>query len=177
MIDEVELALHPSAIDRLVIFLQDLVKTTKSELVIYFSTHSAELIHRIPARNIYLVENNGGKIDIVNPCYPNYAIRNLYIPNGFDFVLLVEDELTKAIVNKVILANNLSKSKLCCILPAGGCTQMLKLHHDMVTYNTLGVGKSIISIYDGDVKDSIAKKKSIRIYQSAFCQFQVLKNI
>lgn len=168
LIDEVELALHPSAIDRLVIFLQDLVKTTKSELVIYFSTHSAELIHRIPARNIYLVENNGGEIDIVNPCYPNYAIRNLYIPNGFDFVLLVEDELTKAIVNKVILANNLSKSKLCCILPAGGCTQMLKLHHDMVTYNTLGVGKSIISIYDGDVKDSIAKKEEYKDLPKCF---------
>lgn len=168
LIDEVELALHPSAIDRLVIFLQDLVKTTKSELVIYFSTHSAELIHRIPARNIYLVENNGGKIDIINPCYPNYAIRNLYIPNGFDFVLLVEDELTKAIVNKVILANNLSKSKLCCILPAGGCTQMLKLHHDMVTYNTLGVGKSIISIYDGDVKDSIAKKEEYKDLPKCF---------
>ena len=33
---------------------------------------------------------------------------------------------------------------------------MLKLHHDMVTYNTLGQGKKIISIYDGDVEDSIA---------------------
>lgn len=168
LIDEVELALHPSAIDRLVLFLQDLVKKTESELVIYFSTHSAELIHRIPAKNIYLVENNDGKVDIINPCYPNYAIRNLYVPNGFDFVLLVEDELTKAIVRKVILANNLSKSKLCCILPAGGCTQMLKLHHDMVTYNTLGVGKSIISIYDGDVKDSISKKEEYKDLPKCF---------
>lgn len=168
LIDEVELALHPSAIDRLVLFLQELVKTTKSELVIYFSTHSAELIHRIPAKNIYLVENNSGQVDMVNPCYPNYAIRNLYIPNGFDFVLLVEDELAKAIVKKVILANNLSKSKLCCILPAGGCTQMLKLHHDMVTYNTLGVGKSIISIYDGDVKDSISKREEYKDLPKCF---------
>ena len=168
LIDEVELALHPSAIDRLVLFLQDLVKKTESELVIYFSTHSAELIHRISARNIYLMENNGGKVDIINPCYPNYAIRNLYIPNGFDFVLLVEDELAKAIVRKVIMANNLSKSKLCCILPAGGCMQMLKLHHDMVTYNTLGVGKSIISIYDGDVKDSISKKEEYKDLPKCF---------
>ena len=35
---------------------------------------------------------------------------------------------------------------------------MLKLHHDMITYNTLGVGKKIISIYDGDVKDEIGKR-------------------
>ena len=159
LIDEVELALHPSAIDRLIIFLEDLIDKTSSELTIFFSTHSAELIQRIVPRNIYLLENDEGNVCAINPCYPNYAIRSLYIPNGFDFVLLVEDEMTKAIVDKVIRSNNLAKSKLCCVLPAGGCTQMLKLHYDMVTYNTLGQGKHIISVYDGDVKDTISKKK------------------
>ena len=158
LIDEVELALHPAAIDRLYLFLSDLIKTSASELIVYFSTHSAELIHRIKPRNIYLLDNDKGNVDIVNPCYPNYAIRSLYIPNGFDFILLVEDELAKGIVDKIIRENNLASSKLCCILPAGGCNQMLKLHHDMVTYNTLGVGKHIISIFDGDVKTDISKK-------------------
>ena len=36
---------------------------------------------------------------------------------------------------------------------------MLKLHYDMVTYNTLGVGKHIISIFDGDVKGNITKQE------------------
>lgn len=160
LIDEVELALHPAAIDRLHMFLQDLINTSKTELIVYFSTHSAELIQRIPAKNIFLIENDDGVINTVNPCYPNYAVRSLYIPNGFDFVLLVEDELTRIIVNKVLLQHNLKKSKLCCVLPAGGCNQMLQLHQDMVTYNTLGVGKKIISIYDGDVKDAILKKNN-----------------
>ena len=168
LIDEVELALHPSAIDRLVLFLENLVKETSSELTIFFSTHSAELIQRISPKNLFLVENEDGNVSIVNPCYPNYAIRSLYIPNGFDFVLLVEDELTKAIVEKVIRTNKLSTSKLCCVLPAGGCTQMLKLHHDMITYNTLGQGKHIISIYDGDVKNSISKKKEYATLPKCF---------
>ncbi len=159
LIDEVELALHPAAIDRLHIFLQKLINESQTELVVYFSTHSAELIQRIPAKNIYLIENDNGIMTTVNPCYPNYAVRSLYVPNGFDFVLLVEDELAKSIVDKVILDNNLTSSKLCCVLPAGGCTQMLKLHYDMITYNTLGVGKQIISIFDGDAKDEICKKK------------------
>lgn len=168
LIDEVELALHPSAIDRLVIFLDNLVRESASELTILFSTHSAELIQRISPRNLFLIENNNGVITVDNPCYPNYAIRSLYIPNGFDFVLLVEDELTKAIVDKVIRTNNLSRSKLCCVLPAGGCTQMLKLHHDMVTYNTLGRGKRIISIYDGDVKDAISQKGEYKSLPKCF---------
>ena len=168
LIDEVELALHPAAIDRLYLFLQDLIKTSKTELVVYFSTHSAELIQRIPAKNIYLIENDNGNLDVVNPCYPNYAVRNLYIPNGFDFVLLVEDELAKAIVEKVLMENNLKTSKLCCVLPAGGCNQMLKLHHDMVNYNTLGMGKHIVSIFDGDVKDGISKIKEYKDLPKCF---------
>jgi len=57
----------------------------------------------------------------------------LYIPNKFDFLLLVEDELAKALVEKIVRENGLNKSKLCCVLPSGGCNQMFKLHHDMVT--------------------------------------------
>ncbi len=168
LIDEVELALHPAAIDRLQLFLNDLIENSSTELVVYFSTHSSELIQRIPAQNIFLLDNDKGILDMVNPCYPNYAVRNLYIPNGFDFLLLVEDELTKAIVERTILVNNLSTSKLCCVLPAGGCTQMLKLHHDMITYNTLGLGKHIISIFDGDVKDNICKKEEYKALPKCF---------
>ena len=168
LIDEVELALHPAAIDRLVLFLQDLAKTSTHNLIIYFSTHSSELIHRISPKNIFYIENDNGAVSITNPCYPNYAVRNLYIPNGFDFLLLVEDELAKCLVEKVIREHNLSKSKLCCVLPSGGWAQMLKLHHDMITYNTLGVGKRIVSIFDGDAKEEVAKHEQYKDLPKSF---------
>ena len=168
LIDEVELALHPSAIDRLVEILNGLIKESSTELIVYFSTHSAELLHRISSKNIFLLENHDGNVICTNPCYPNYAIRNLYVPNGFDFLLLVEDPLAKALVEKIIRTNNLGKSKLICVLPAGGCNQMLQLHHDMITYNTLGVGKRIISIYDGDVKQDISKKDEYKSLPKCF---------
>lgn len=168
LIDEVELALHPAAIDRLVLFLKDLTENSIHNLIIYFSTHSSELIHRLSSKNIFYIENDQGVVEITNPCYPNYAVRNLYIPNGFDFILLVEDELAKCMVDKVIRENNLSKSKLCCVLPSGGWSQMLKLHHDMVTYNTLGVGKHIVSIFDGDAKTDVAKHKEYNSLPKCF---------
>ena len=168
LIDEVELALHPAAIDRLIIVLNDLIGKSQANLIIYFSTHSAELIHRISPRNIFYIENNAGIVDSINPCYPNYAVRSLYIPNGFDFILLVEDELAKSLVEKVIRENNLSKSKLCCVLPAGGWAQMLKLHKDMVSYNTLGVGKHIVSIFDGDAKEEVAKHQEYKHLPKSF---------
>lgn len=168
LIDEVELALHPAAIDRLILFLKGLTETSIHNLIIYFSTHSSELIQRISPKNIFYIENNCGTIDIINPCYPNYAVRNLYIPNGFDFLLLVEDELAKCLVNKVMRDYNLSKSKLCCVLPSGGWAQMLKLHHDMITYNTLGVGKHIVSIFDGDAQAEVAKHKEYNSLPKGF---------
>lgn len=168
LIDEVELALHPSAVDRLVRILDGLIKESSTELIVYFSTHSAELLHRISNKNIFLLENYDGNVICTNPCYPNYAIRNLYVPNGFDFLLLVEDPLAKALVEKIIRIKNLAKSKLICVLPAGGCDQMLQLHHDMITYNTLGVGKRIISIYDGDVKQRISKKDEYKSLPKCF---------
>lgn len=85
-----------------------------------------------------------------------------------NFLLLVEDELAKVLVEKIVRENGLNKSKLCCVLPSGGCNQMLKLHHDMITYNTLGVGKHIISIYDGDVKDIINKKQEYKYLPKCF---------
>lgn len=168
LIDEVELALHPAAIDRLVLFLQNLAATSRHNLIIYFSTHSSELIHRISARNIFYIENRSGDVTITNPCYPNYAVRNLYIPNGFDFIMLVEDELAKCLVEKVIRDNNLSSSKLCCVLPSGGWSQMLKLHYDMITYNTLGVGKHIVSIFDGDAQKEVAKHSEYKTLPKTF---------
>ncbi|MCQ2362721.1 MAG: AAA family ATPase, partial [Acidaminococcaceae bacterium] len=159
LIDEVELALHPAAIDRLVSFLSDLEKGFTAEIVTYFTTHSAELIHRIEPRNIYLVENDKGVIDLENPCYPNYAVRNLYLPNGYDFVILVEDRLAQILVENVLLRRNLKKNKLCCVLPAGGWSQVLSLHRDMIRNNALGQEKKIISICDGDVKNEILGHK------------------
>lgn len=168
LIDEVELALHPGAIDRLFLFLQKIIKENNTEIIVYFATHSSEIIQRINAKNIFLLENDNGDVDIITPCYPNYAIRSLYVPNGFDFLILVEDELAKALVEKTIRDNQLATSKLCCVIPAGGCDQMIKLHHDMETYNTLGVGKKIISIYDGDVQERISKKKDYEYLRKGF---------
>ena len=168
LIDEVELALHPAAIDRLVLFLKNLTVNSTNNLIIYFSTHSSELIHRISPKNIFYIENLDGMVEVTNPCYPNYAVRNLYLPNGFDFVLLVEDELAKCLVEKVIREHNLSKSKLCCVLPSGGWSQMLKLHHDMITYNTLGVGKHIVSIFDGDARAEVAKHREYDTLPKSF---------
>ena len=168
LIDEIELALHPGAIDRLLVFLKKLVKTSDITLTIYFSTHSSEILHHISPKNIYLINNLNGIIDCQNPCYPNYVIRNLYIPNGYDFLILVEDELAKKIVENVINRERVYYGKLCCVIPSGGWDQMLKLHNDIIKYNILGIGKKVISIYDGDVETDVRSRQEYNNLPKSF---------
>ncbi|SEP46811.1 AAA family ATPase [Propionispora vibrioides] len=149
LIDEVELAIHPGAINRLVSFMEELIR--EYNLTTVFSSHSAEIIRRINPRNIFQIENDEGNITINNPCYPSYAIRDLYVQDGFDYLILVEDKLAKKFVDRIILMNDLFCSKLIYVLPAGDWFSNLRLHSDLAKNNILGVGKKIISVLDGDI--------------------------
>lgn len=156
LIDEAELALHPAAIDRLVAFFNELIKNVN--MVVVFSTHSSEIINRISPKNITMMENNNGIVSFLNPCYPNYAIRNLYVPNGFDFIILVEDELAKAVVERLIRSKNLCSSRLWHVVPSGDWAQTLKLQNDMQKSGLLGIGKRVIGVLDGDIQAEGDKK-------------------
>lgn len=90
-LDEIELALHASALRRLVHFLAQI--SEEYDLTIFFSTHSLELIRGIKPQNIYYLERRfDNTIAVTNPCYPAYATRNLYSDDGYgeDMVIFVD---------------------------------------------------------------------------------------
>ena len=161
LIDEIELALHPIAISRLIDLINNILLEHEN-LVVYLSSHSPEVIRKIKPRNIYMLEYDieKGYIDTINPCYPSYAIRDIYIHDGFDFVILVEDFLAKYIVDSFIKKLGLNKSRLINILPVGGWENVLNLHNEIYCHNTFGIGTKVISILDGDVK-----KLATRLYK------------
>lgn len=160
LIDEVEVALHPIAISRFLDLLADLVNERKN-LVIYITSHSPEVIRKMKPRNIFKIELNKvsseNSLDIINPCYPSYAIRDVFIHDGFDWLLLVEDKLAKILLKGIISDLKLNNSKLIHITPVGGWQNVLKLQYDLYKNNVLGVGKNIISILDGDIKSECDK--------------------
>lgn len=162
LIDEIELALHPSAIMRLVYFLQKLA--TEYNLAIYFSSHSIELLGKIKPSNIFHLQKELDDIAIVNPCYPSYATRDIYQHSGYDFLILVEDVLAKYILENIIDENALYKSKLINILPSGGWENVLKMQDDICKSNLAGVGTKVLSVLDGDVKpdfEQLYKQKGL----------------
>ena len=156
-IDEIEMALHPSSIKRLVEFLSSIAR--EYNYAIYFSTHSLELINAIRPDNIFFLERHtDNTIDVINPCYPAYATRILYDHSGYDNVILVEDDLAKEIIQRILRKKQLLNSRLVHVLPCGGYENVIDLANDVVFNNLLGKKASICIVLDRDVKDFVEKK-------------------
>ncbi len=150
-LDEIELALHPSSLKRLVVFLKEI--SEQYNYAIYFSTHSIELIGAIQPNNIFFLNRYfDGSLEILNPCFPAYATRMLYDHSGYDHVFLVEDDLAKELITHLLKTNGLLSSKLVHVLPCGGYTNVIELAKEVVNSNLLGRTSSVAIILDGDVK-------------------------
>jgi len=157
LLDEIELALHPSALNRLIKVLNSLA--VDRHLAIYFSTHSVELIRQIPSENIYFLRKHlNNLVEVQNPVSPAYATRAIYIHDGYDLLVLVEDNLAKCLIDWIVRKEDLNKKKLIHILPAGGWENVLTLNQDIISSYILKQGQKSISILDGDIQEEYKTK-------------------
>lgn len=171
-IDEVELALHPSSIIRLVSYLENMI--ARSDMTVLFSTHSSELIKKISPNNIFYLRNVNGNASIESPCYPHYAIRSLYDHDGYDSTILVEDELAEIIIRKLISDFRIKNNLLINVLPVGSWSNTLSFQLRTIEQNAFGIDKFIFSVIDGDVEEEVNKVKK---YQSLKKLFLPIKSI
>ena len=155
-LDEVELALHSSALTRLVEFLKNIVE--QKNMVVLFSTHSIELLRSIPSYNIYYLQKHiNGKIETINPCYPVYATRKLEDSTfGYDYVIFVEDVLAKQLVERILNSRRLLSNKRVLTIAVGGWMQVLRLAYDIIRSNFIRRSTNLIIVLDRDIKDQVA---------------------
>lgn len=155
LLDEIELALHSSALRRLVHFLRALAD--QYNFVVLFSTHSIELIRSIPPENIfYLQKHADNSIELITPCYPVYATRNLESSNyGHDFIIMVEDDLSRQIVEKILKQKQLLGNKRVLVIAVGGWMQVLRFAYDTIRSNLMLKTTKVIIILDRDIKESV----------------------
>lgn len=155
-LDEIELALHASSLRRLVHFLTGFSETYG--LAIFFSTHSLELIRGINPQNIYyLTRLFNGTITITNPCYPAYATRNLYSDDGYgsDFVIFVEDDIAKCVIERIMNEKRLIKNARVKVLPTGGWTNTIAMAYDVISSRLLLNNTKIIVVLDKDIYNQV----------------------
>jgi len=155
-LDEIELALHASSLRRLVHFLTGFAE--EFHLAVFFSTHSLELIRGIKPQNIYyLTRLFNGTITVTNPCYPAYATRNLYSDDGYgsDFVILVEDDIAKSVIERIINDRQLIRNARVKVLPTGGWANTITMAFDVVSSRLLLKDTKIIVVLDRDISDQV----------------------
>ncbi|MBQ5995898.1 MAG: AAA family ATPase [Clostridia bacterium] len=159
LIDEVELALHPSAIRRLVPFVKSIAK--RYNVAVYFATHSMEIIYALPVENLIYLQYSGEKtIECITPCYPSYICRDIYMHTGYDIVILVEDDLASNIIESYIKKSHFDINKRIQVLPVGGYQNTLSLHQNLLAEKILNDKSHIISILDGDVEETVNNIKT-----------------
>ena len=163
LIDEIEVALHPKAVDRFINLLNELLKANNN-LIVILTTHSTEVIRRIKHNNLMLLSDNNGEIHVEYDVYPNYAIKDIYKFSGVDYLLLVEDELSETIVKKIIRDNNLTLNRNIQVIPAGGWNTVLKLQEELYNNKSLGNNCKIFSILDGDIQNEVPKNAPIHLF-------------
>lgn len=153
LLDEIELALHPSSLKRLVNFLKQI--SAEFNYAVYFSSHSLELISNVKPDNIFFLDRHSDHtLEVINPCYPAYATRMLYDHTGYDYIILVEDDLAREIIKRLLKKNQLWGNKLIYILPCGGYTNVIDLAQEVVSSNLVGKTSSISIVLDADIKES-----------------------
>ena len=172
-IDEVELALHPSSIDRLLEYLLNMIQ--QKDLTVLFSSHSSELIRKIYPRNIFYMKNESGIAKIISPCYPQYAIRSLYNHDGYDCTILVEDRVAELIIRKLIADYRTKNNLLINVLPVGAWNNTLELQRNFCEQNILGRDKFTFSIIDGDVKSDVNKNTNYKPLKKLFLPIKSLE--
>ena len=140
----------------LITVLREEISVVDKNLNVVASTNNT--LMNIPAANIfYLQRLPDSTIHIINPCYPAFATRSLYDDDGYgyDFVIFVEDDISKNIIDRIVFAKKLSASKRIKIIPTGGWANTLMFAYDVQHSNMLTKDTKIIIILDRDVKSEV----------------------
>jgi len=133
-------------------YLKEICKN--HDACVFISTHSPSVLSQIENKNIFLLRKSrvGGKIRTITPCGAAYAIKSTRDMNGYDKVILVEDELAKKIIEANIINNNLSPYYLYKIIPVGGWSQVIDMFNEFQDSKFGGPFCKYMAILDGDAK-------------------------
>lgn len=105
LVDEIELALHPTAQECFYLYLSKIAK--EKNLMVFIATHSSTLIKLSPtSKTYYLSKNNEGDVTINNSSSPAYILRDISINQDRcpDLLIFVEDIMAYTYINHIVAA-------------------------------------------------------------------------
>jgi len=156
LIDEIELALHPSAQVKLIKILHDVAISKR--LTILISTHSSSIIRS--QKHVILLNMDRGQVEVIYKCPPAKAIGAIGMREDTmpDIIILVEDDMARgfmeALIQKyksIIGEKNYLDIRVMCV---GGFANTIEFYieaNGYIFYNNVYV----VAFLDKDVKTDI----------------------
>lgn len=147
LLDEPEVSLHPGAQKRLKHFL--LEETRSNQLQVVISTHSPSIIEDLPSNAIKVFSQlPSGKFNVRNGITPDEAFYHLEQTNPAKKTLIIEDLLSREIINGVLKEMGEATASLFQVNYYSGGASVMKNHFINVYSNANEINKFII--FDGD---------------------------
>lgn len=169
LLDEAELALHPKVQVKMLEYLKK--KADEKGLKVFISTHSPTLIKEAKKEELFLLRENSGNIEVINPCYSAYAIGDVDFgkSNIFDYIFFVEDEKAQVILRELrkryVKLKPEHATALCNIIPVGGYYETARMAVS-TRIRLLGNSK-VYAVVDADAFDDLdSKPKFKKLYKS-----------
>jgi energy-coupling factor transporter ATP-binding protein EcfA2 len=133
LIDELELALHPTAQTELLKYLEQI--TEEKKLTVVVSTHSATLIKQASRKQIlFLQADEDGQVSCAKNCFPSFVLGALAYreESASDVVIYVEDEAARVVVEQLarrFIADQFQDASLVpsvSAIPVGGFVHVIR---------------------------------------------------
>lgn len=147
LLDEPEVSLHPGAQAAFREFLYSEIVRQKHQVVI--CTHSPSMIEGLPDGAIKLfLQDSSGRYSIQNQTRPDQAFIRIGALKGSEYVIYVEDSLSKIIIEKalVFLGGDLDSLYSIVVYPGGGD----KIKQDLVVNFFISSDVKSFVLLDGD---------------------------
>lgn len=144
LIEEPEVSLHPRAQYRLVEYFFDAIKRKHIQMII--TTHSEHIVELLPKEAVICLRKNEGETYVQQNVIPELAFLEIGSPIINRKRIIVEDEMAKRIVEKVLEEEGLNELVSVEFYP-GGCSNLKK--YTILTFARTNI-KSQYVLFDGD---------------------------
>lgn len=143
-IEEIEIGLHPSALNNLIDVLMEITLKKKLQLVI--TSHSPEFLRSCPSESLMFLNRNSQNIDFIHRPNVEYVIKSIGGHSSHSISIFCEDNVAKALITNILPSKIKSISS---IVAYGGKSELIgKADIIRKSYTE----QKIIIIWDGEVE-------------------------
>lgn len=164
LLDEAELALHPTVQLRLLDYLRRM--SSAKQLTVVVSTHSTTMIRATRPGNIMLLSDDSackGHLSMVSPCHPAFAMGFIdeLDNNAPDFIFCVEDDMAQLILRELLHLyitthpREQLRRRQYRIIPVAGWKQTLQFVQN--SQKMLFSNSCVRAVLDADVFDPVSE--------------------